>query len=104
MRLRNKSEFRQAIKFNCFSTISCKQWARSGKHMSVSELKGDQRRQLVDTQQVFDAWRETAHESKRRLAGSMRWGERNGVEYLLRKNGRSETSLGRPSAHTEHSC
>lgn len=24
--------------------------------MSVRELTGDQRRQLVDTQQVFDAW------------------------------------------------
>jgi hypothetical protein len=31
--------------------------------MFVNELKGDQRRQLVDTQQVFDAWRETAYES-----------------------------------------
>jgi hypothetical protein len=69
--------------------------------MSASELKGDQRRQLVDTQQVFDAWRETAYESKRRFAGSMRWGERNGADYLLRKIGRTETSLGRRSADTE---
>jgi hypothetical protein len=69
--------------------------------MSVRELKGDQRRQLVDTQQVFDAWQETSHESKRRFAGSMRWGERNGTEYLLRKIARSETSLGRRSADTE---
>jgi hypothetical protein len=69
--------------------------------MSVSELKGDQRRQLVDTQQLFDTWRETAHESKRRFGGSMRWGERSGAAYLLRKIGRTETSLGRRSADTE---
>jgi hypothetical protein len=31
----------------------------------------------------------------------MRWGERNGADYLLRKIGRTETSLGRRSADTE---
>jgi hypothetical protein len=69
--------------------------------MFIRELTGDQRRQLVDTQQVFESWREAFREAKRRFAGSMRWVERNGGEYLLRKIGRAETSLGRQSADTE---
>jgi hypothetical protein len=69
--------------------------------MYVSELNGEQRRQMIDTQQVFNVWREASRESKRRFAGSMRWGERNGTAYLLRKIGRTETSLGRRSAETE---
>jgi hypothetical protein len=69
--------------------------------MLFNELRGEQRRQLIDTQQVFDAWRETAREARRRFAGSMRWTERNGADYLLRKTGRAERSLGRRSDQTE---
>jgi hypothetical protein len=69
--------------------------------MFFSELNGEQRRQLIDTQQVFETWREASHEAKRRFAGSMRWAERHGADYLLRKIGRTETSLGRRSADTE---
>lgn len=69
--------------------------------MLINELSGEQRRQLIDTQQVFGTWCEISHKSKRRFAGSMRWGERNGAEYLLRKIGRTETSLGRRSSDTE---
>jgi hypothetical protein len=69
--------------------------------MSINELRGEQRRQLIDTQQVFDTWRQANQEAKRRFAGSMRWGERSGTEYLLRKTGQTETSLGRRSVETE---
>jgi hypothetical protein len=66
-----------------------------------NDLRGEQRRQLIDAQQVFQAWRAAHRESRRRFAGSMRWVKRNGTEYLLRKIGRAETSLGPRSKNTE---
>jgi hypothetical protein len=69
--------------------------------MYIRELRGEQRRQFIDTQQVFDTWRQAHSEAKHRFAGSMRWGERNGRDYLLRKIGQAETSLGPRSAETE---
>jgi hypothetical protein len=69
--------------------------------MSIKELRGEQRRQLIDTQQVFDTWRQAHHEANHRFAGSMRWGERNGTDYLLRKIRQAETSLGRRGVETE---
>jgi hypothetical protein len=69
--------------------------------MSINELRGEQRRQLIDTQQVFDTWRQAHHEANHRFAGSMRWGKRNGTDYLLRKIGQAETSLGPRSVKTE---
>ncbi len=69
--------------------------------MYINELRGEQRRQVIDTQQVFEVWREASQEAKRRFTGSMRWANRNGVDYLLRKIGRAETSLGRRSDQTE---
>jgi hypothetical protein len=73
----------------------------SGKPLNLKPLSGEQRRQLIDTQQVYEAWRIANEESNRRFAGSMRWGERNGTEYLLRKIGKTETSLGARSKETE---
>ena len=35
------------------------------------------------------------------MPGSMRWAERNGTEYLLRKRGKVERSLGQRSPETE---
>lgn len=67
----------------------------------ISEMDGEQRRQLIDTQQVFEAYEARRLMLESRFAGSMRWGERGGSEYLLRKRGRSETSLGPRSAETE---
>jgi hypothetical protein len=69
--------------------------------MFLKELTAEQRRQLIDTQQVHEAWRAANRDDRRRYAGSMRWAERNGTEYLLRKTGRSETSLGPRSSETE---
>jgi hypothetical protein len=69
--------------------------------MSIKELRGEQRRQLIDTRQVFDTWRQAHHEANHRFAGSMRWGERNGAEYLLRKTKQTEKSLGRRGVETE---
>ena len=69
--------------------------------MELKTLSGEQRRQLIDTQQAYDAWRAANADSNHRFAGSMRWGERNGKEYLLRKIGKTETSLGLRNKETE---
>jgi hypothetical protein len=73
----------------------------SGKLLYLNELNGEQRRQLIDTQQVYGAWRDSDAEKHRRFAGSMRWAERNGTDYLLRKVGSRETSLGPRSGEIE---
>jgi len=64
-------------------------------------LTGEQRRQLIDTQQIWDVWRTHDRDKRRRFLGGMRWVERNGKKYLLRKTGVSEKSLGPKSHHTE---
>ena len=69
--------------------------------MTLKTLSAEQRRQLVDTQQVYEAWRATSQEGKRRFAGSMRWSKRHETEYLLRKIGKSETSVGPRNKKTE---
>jgi hypothetical protein len=76
-------------------------WRGSGKPLNLSTLSGEQRRQLIDTQQVYEAWRAANAESNHRFAGGMRWGERTGTEYLLRKTGKAETSLGPRNKETE---
>jgi hypothetical protein len=69
--------------------------------MSLKDLNGNQRRQLIDTQQVFETWRMAHVEQRRRFLGSMRWAKRNDTEYLLRKVKTHETSLGPRSTATE---
>ncbi len=65
------------------------------------ELNNAQRRQFVDVVQTFEAWEESKAELAQRFAGSMRWVERKGHVYLLRKNASSEISLGRKTDETE---
>jgi len=67
----------------------------------LRELTNEQRRQLIDTQQVYESWLSADDEHRRRFAGSMRWVERNGAEYLLRKIRQTESSLGPRSEETE---
>lgn len=69
--------------------------------MNFKSLSGEQRRQLIDTQQVYEAWRAANEESNRRFAGSMRWSKGHGTEYLLRKIGKAETSIGPRNKETE---
>jgi hypothetical protein len=91
----------QGLEIIVFSTTLCeRQWA-GGKPLELNPLTAEQRRQLVDTQQAYEAWRVAKGESDRRFAGSMRWAERDCKEYLLRKIGKSETSLGLRSKNTE---
>lgn len=64
-------------------------------------LSDIQRRMLVDLRQAYDALGESRRRADRHFAGSMRWRERNGAEYLFRKIGTAERSLGRRSPSTE---
>ena len=66
-----------------------------------TELNNAQRRQFVDVIQAFEAWEESRAELARRFVGSMRWVERRGKVYLLRKRANSEVSLGRKTDETE---
>lgn len=69
--------------------------------MFFNELTNEQRRQLTDARQVFQAYRTAQRDQQRRFSGGMRWVSRKGREYLLRKIGSSETSLGGRSPKTE---
>lgn len=73
----------------------------SGKHLYLREISAEQRRQLIDTQQVYEAYESAYGDFQLRYSGSMRWAERSGAEYLLRKRGASEKSLGVRSKETE---
>ena len=66
--------------------------------MRLAELTNEQRRQLIDVAQAFTAWRNAAHKA---VPGSLRWVTRKGMQYLYRKSGKSERSLGRRSRATE---
>ena len=67
----------------------------------LAELNNAQRRQFVDVVQIFEAWEDSRAELGRRFVGSMRWVERKGHVYLLRKRASSEVSLGRKTEKTE---
>ena len=67
----------------------------------LAELNNAQRRQFVDVVQTFEALEESKAELARRFVGSMRWVERKGHVYLLRKQASSEVSLGRKTDETE---
>lgn len=69
--------------------------------MNNNELSGEQRRQLIDAQQNYGVLRAAAREKRRRFVGGMRWATRESGEYLLRKIGASERSLGPRSPETE---
>lgn len=69
--------------------------------MHYSDLSGEQRRQLIDVQQAWDAWRKLNADKRRRFVGGMRWAERESGHYLLRKIGTAERSLGPRSPKTE---
>jgi len=69
--------------------------------MDFKPLSDEQLRQLTDARQVFEAWRHADVAYKQRFSGSMRWLTRRGRDYLHRKRGKREQSLGPRSAQTE---
>jgi hypothetical protein len=73
--------------------------------IEIKEFNSDQRREAVNTQQRYAAYREAADRAKA-YRGSMTWSEVNGQDYLVRshydKSGlRRQTSLGPRSNETE---
>lgn len=72
----------------------------AGSGALYAELSNEQRRQFIDTRQVFEAYQEAAASWKHSYDGNMRWAKRGGRSYLLRKVGKTEKSLGRQSAET----
>ncbi len=69
--------------------------------MDFLELDNEQRRQTVDARQVHEAFWRASDEMRHRFDGSMRWVTRKGRDYLHRKRGSHERSLGPRSAHTQ---
>lgn len=73
--------------------------------MQLPELNNDQRREVVNTRQRYEAWR-NASSREYGYRGSMVWAEVNGSDYLVRSsydehNVRRQKSLGRRNAETE---
>lgn len=73
----------------------------SGNYMKFNELSDNHVRNLVDLRQVYEAWRAAEGELTHKYAGSMFWREVKGADYLKRKVGQVEKSLGRRSPETE---
>ncbi|WP_439540996.1 GSU2403 family nucleotidyltransferase fold protein [Hyphomicrobium sp.] len=70
--------------------------------MAPPELSLDQRRQLIDVQQRFEAWRVADKAFRESNKGSMTWKRVNGKEYLYRiVNRYTQKSLGPRTAETE---
>jgi hypothetical protein len=70
--------------------------------MNFKDLNAEKRRQLINTQQVYEGWRAAHRDARHRFAGSMRWVHRNhNGTYLYRKIGQSEKSLGPRDSKTK---
>ena len=69
--------------------------------MPYKELDDDQVRQLINAEQVFDAYRAAQATLRDRFAGSMAWKTVDGREYLYRARAGIWKSLGPRSPETE---
>jgi hypothetical protein len=63
------------------------------KRLDIPELSNEQRRQLIDAQQLFMSWRPLAVELAHRR--TLYWNTTKGVRYLYSKRNGVRTSLGR---------
>ncbi|QYU68207.1 nucleotidyltransferase domain-containing protein [Leptolyngbya sp. 15MV] len=72
-----------------------------GNSFSFKELDNEARRRLIDIQQRAEALRSRSAELNRRYAGSLSWKNRNDTDYLYRRRGTVERSLGPRSETTE---
>lgn len=61
--------------------------------MDIPELSNEQRRQLIDAQQVFQSWRPVATELNARR--TLYWNTSKGIRYLYAKQNGVRTPLGR---------
>ena len=72
-----------------------------GKFLYFNELTNEARRQLTDFQQRAEGLRAVRADLRHRYAGSMSWKVRSDREYLYRRRGTVEKSLGLRSSKTE---
>jgi hypothetical protein len=72
-----------------------------GAFAMQSELTLNQRRQLIDVQQAFAAYRTALQTFDKSNKGSMAWKRSGGHEYLYRIEGKRQSSLGRRTVETE---
>ena len=71
--------------------------------MEFNAISSTQAQAAIDLRQTYEAWHAADRDSAHQFSGSMRWQSRGGVEYLMRKIGSSEKSLGKRSPETERS-
>lgn len=69
--------------------------------MLFHEMSNEQRRDLIDTIQQFEAWRESAREFRHSYSGSMLWSKTGNREYLRRRYSTGWENLGPRSPETE---
>jgi hypothetical protein len=66
----------------------------------MRELSGSERRQLIDCEQVFQAWRSAQRENIARYTGSMSWKQVGAQRYLYRKKSDAWKCIGPENAET----
>lgn len=69
--------------------------------MQFRELNNEQRRYLIDTDQIYNALRQTDRKFRLSYKGSMRWKKIKGKEYLYRYIDGRHNSMGPRSQETE---
>ncbi len=67
----------------------------------INNLANDARRQLINTVDLYEDYQAVDNSLRHKFAGSMRWGVRESGEYLLKKVGNVEKSLGKRADETE---
>lgn len=69
--------------------------------MRFEELSGEQRRQMIDAKQAFNAWRQADQEFRHSYRKEMHWHKVGGHEYLYRKFHKVWEQIGPRSSETE---
>lgn len=69
--------------------------------MQYRELSNEQRRDLIDAIQIFDAWRTEDREFRHSYRGTMHWSKTGDHQYLRRRYSHGWENLGPRSKETE---
>ncbi len=68
----------------------------------INALSGDDVRAFVDVRQRYEALLQLQHQHWHSFRGTMRYGERSGKQYLLRRIDKSDRSLGSRTEQTDN--
>ncbi|KQQ56580.1 hypothetical protein ASF69_17775 [Rhizobium sp. Leaf311] len=69
--------------------------------LEINALSGDDVRALVDVRQRYEVLVDLQHQHWHSFRGTMRYGERSGKQYLLRRVDKSDRSLGARTPQTD---